>query len=128
MNDHVAAFMDKARDSLGLARLAADAGFAEGAVSRAYYAAFYAARAALLLHGEVPRTHAGAHNRFWVRFVKTGLISETTGGVLPYAFTMRQKADYDAMTVLDVSAAYDLIADVEAFVQAVESLLQDSRI
>jgi len=123
MNAHGSAFMTKARDSLHLARLAIEAGLADGAVNRAYYAAFYAASAALQLHGEAPRTHAGVHNRFRVLFVKTGRISDAVGKILPYAYGMRQKADYDALTVFEVQAAADLLADVDTFVQAVEPLL-----
>ncbi len=92
-------------------------------INRAYYAAFHVAQAALLTLGEAPKTHVGVSNRFYVRFVQTGLVGEDLSSVLPYAFRQRQGADYDALTVFEARAAVDLIADVESFVQAVETIL-----
>ena len=123
MNPNVSAFLDKAHRALDAARLLADASDAAGAINRAYYAAFYAARAALLTVGETPKTHAGTHNRFRVRFVDTGQISAALGKVLPLAFDLRLGADYDALTVFDEAAVIDLLADVDTFVQAGEPLL-----
>ena len=126
MNEHAAAYMGKARDAARLARLALDEGVLDGAVSRAYYAAFYAATAALLVAGEAPRTHKGVHHRFRLLYVKSGRVPEAIGTLLPYASDMRQKADYDALTVFEARAVADLIADVERFLAAVEPLLTDN--
>ena len=57
--------LDKARRRLDAAVRDLDAGDAEGAVSRAYYAAFHAASAALASEGLSAKTHAGAHNLFF---------------------------------------------------------------
>ncbi len=95
----------------------------EAAISRAYYAAFYAAMAALLSVGEAPKTHSGTLQRFRLHFIKTGRLPLSLGDVLTYAFDARQRADYEAFAIFDEAAVADLISDVEAFVQAVEEML-----
>jgi uncharacterized protein (UPF0332 family) len=62
-------FMSKAESSLGAARLLLDNGYTDEACSRAYYAMFDAARAALLIanapvEAEVARTHRGLMSAF----------------------------------------------------------------
>ena len=55
----------RSREELAAARNLANSGFPRQAISRAYYAAFYAARAALEAAGEPsPKTHNGLRSRF----------------------------------------------------------------
>ena len=81
------------------------------------------AQAALLGVGETPRTHAGLRARFYVHFVEAGPLSLSTASTLGQAHALRQGADYDISPVFDTQTAADLLADVDAFVQAVEPLL-----
>jgi uncharacterized protein (UPF0332 family) len=119
------AALQKARRALRTARLSLDDGDGDGAINRAYYAAFYTASAALELAGETPRTHRGTQARFWTRFVETGRFPSDLGGVLSHAQAQREKADYDAMIQFDIEAAADLVKDMEAFVEEAERLLQE---
>ena len=53
------------QEELGAARKLVESGFPRQAISRAYYASFYAARAALEAAGEPsPKTHTGMRSRF----------------------------------------------------------------
>lgn len=124
MNDVQTSYR-QAYEALAAARFNLDGDFLKTAVNRAYYAAFYAARAALLSVGESPKTHAGAIQRFNLHFVKTGRVQPDVAHVFPYAEEARKGADYDALTVFDFRAVADLLADVERFVAAVEPLLSD---
>ena len=77
----------KADMALHSAQLLLNAGDCDGASSRAYYAAFDIARAALIAaHSPVPtevaKTHAGLISAFSLRFVKSGLISPELGHFL----------------------------------------------
>lgn len=117
------AYFDKARRALSTAQFSLKHGDVEAAVSRAYYAAFYAAAAALLSVGEAPKTHSGTHRRFHRHFVESGRLSSSLGKTLSYASDARYRADYEAFTVFDEAAAADLITDIKAFVQAVEEML-----
>jgi uncharacterized protein (UPF0332 family) len=68
--------MDQARDRAEIARMLVASGRLEGAVSAAYYAMLYAARAALSERDEYARTHRGA----WHLFHTGGSISGGTTG------------------------------------------------
>jgi uncharacterized protein (UPF0332 family) len=114
---------DRARQALQTARAILRLPDVEAAINRAYYAAYYAATAALLHVGETPKTHKGIHLRFHLHFVSSGSLPEAMGRTLDHAFAMRQRADYEAITVFDERAAADLIADVERFVEAVQEML-----
>ena len=123
MNDEAAAaHLKKARSKLRAARVLLRADEAEDCISRAYYAVFNAAQAALLLIGEAPRTHSGTHSRFWVCFVEEEYFPRPVGETFSEAQRMRQRADYDAFTRFDTNAASDLLGDAEAFVDAAEAL------
>ena len=119
----VEALLEKAHQALSDARyLQADAR-ADAAISRAYYAALHAARAALLSFGETPRTHHGVHTRFAFHFVATGRLERAVGDILTLSARERERSDYEALTVFDARAAADLIADVETFVRTVEAFI-----
>ena len=118
-----AALLDRAREDLRAARHSLDGGFVRAAVNRAYYAAFNAARAALLDAGEAPRTHAGVRNRFGLRFVATGAVADELGEVLNLAETLRNRADYEVMATFEARGAADLLEDVERSVAAAGLLL-----
>ena len=92
-------FMRKAARSLDAARLLLDNGYADEACSRAYYAMFDAARAALLVdnapvEAEVARTHGGLMSAFSQHIVKSGRILPEIGRSLGQAQHVRLIADY----------------------------------
>jgi uncharacterized protein len=124
--DYPAAFLAKAREAIETARHNSDATHQEAAVNRAYYAAFYAACAAVYRAGEAPRSHKGVRTRFFELYVRPGHFDQPTASILSAAAEARRTADYDAFSVFDRNAARDLIADVERFVSAVERLLAGS--
>ena len=118
----VEALFHKAAEALAAAHYTLNGGFLTTAINRAYYAAFYAARAALLTLGEVPKTHQGVILRFNLHFVKTGRLDAHVASILSFAEDLREGADYDVALNIEPDAVTDLIADVERFVEAVERL------
>jgi uncharacterized protein len=124
--DYTEAFLEKAREALSTARDNVEAGHIEGAINRAYYAAFYAARAALHEEKEAPRSHKGVRTRFYDLYVRPGHLDQAVAGILGAAEEARRNADYDAFSIFDRNAALDLISDVERFLAAVEALLGPS--
>ena len=123
MNEEQQILFAKAHRMLRTAQLSLVDGDPESAINRAYYATFYAATAALLSVGEAPKTHSGTHNRFYDHFVRSGRLESDISDTLKEAFNLRQRADYEAVSLFDEAAAADLMADVEHFVAAVEALL-----
>lgn len=77
------------------AKVLLDAGDADGACNRAYYAMFDAARAALLASGhEVGKTHRGLLNSFANVLIRNDLVPKEMGRLLKRAETFRYVADY----------------------------------
>ncbi len=102
------------------ARLLLDGGFPTQAISRAYYAAFYAGKAALDVIAQSSSTHAGLITAFGQGVVLEGGFDRQLGKVLASLFGQRSEADYEGLDAQPDEAA-GAIADAERFVEAVEA-------
>lgn len=89
----------RAHEELGAARVLADAGFPAQSVSRTYYAAFYAAEAALLDLGETRSKHSGVVAAFVQLVVRGGGCDERAGRLLRDLYERRGQADYSTEPV-----------------------------
>lgn len=121
-----AILMGKAEVALSSAKALLERGDTDGAVNRAYYAMFDAARAALLLAApgvspEISRTHSGLIAAFGNHLVKAGPIPKTMGRLLNRAHEIRQLADYTGDSIKAADAA-EVIEQATAFV----TLLQET--
>lgn len=114
-------FMTSAVARLRTARGAGSADPA-GAVSAAYYAALYAARAALSERDHYAKTHAGTWHLFREHFVLSGEFDADLYRAAARMQQRREAADYDAATLPEAEAAA-LIAVAERFVAAIGDLL-----
>lgn len=112
----------RARRSIDASGILLGSGFTQEAVSRAYFAAFYAAEAALLSLGETRSKHAGVLAAFGELVVRSGGIDPSLGKILRSLFERRGHADYGTSAVPQ-EGAQAAIADAERFVQAVEAWL-----
>ncbi len=113
--------IEKAERAAKSARLLLEAGDADGACNRAYYAMFDAARAALLaskapVAAEVARTHGGLISAFSLHLVKTGLVSVELGRTLNKAEEIRLIADYLGDPI-ELDIATWVVGQSEAFIQ-----------
>jgi uncharacterized protein (UPF0332 family) len=88
--------MDQARDRAEIARELLTGQHLEGAVSAAYYAMLYAARAALSESDEHSRTHRGWH-LFRDRYVTTGAFDQHLHTLAQRAQETREGGDYEAI-------------------------------
>lgn len=113
----------RSRRELEAARHLAGGGFAAPAVSRSYYAVFYAAEEALLALGETRSKHSGVISAFGRFIVRAGGVDEATGRLLRSLFERRNDADY-AGVPMSSERAEAAIRDAERFVEAVESWLE----
>lgn len=86
--------MGRALDELAAAQLLADHGFAAQAVSRAYYAAFYAAEDALHRIGVIRSKHAGVVAAVARVLVREQGLEPDVGRLLRSLFERRSRADY----------------------------------
>lgn len=127
---NAAELMTKAIRAVQSARMLLDAGDADGACNRAYYAMFDAARSALLNSGapvepEVARTHSGLISAFSLHLVKTRRVPLEFGKALNKVEDLRLIADYKG-DPLDQSDAAWAVAQADSFVAAMQNLFGSS--
>jgi uncharacterized protein (UPF0332 family) len=118
-----AEFLDAARRRLALARGGIDTDPA-AALSLAYYAMLYAARAALSERDTYAKTHAGTWHEFRRVFVETGLLDADLVAEAQKVQPEREQADYEAWLAPEDEAAR-VIELARTFLAAVEALLSD---
>jgi uncharacterized protein (UPF0332 family) len=114
--------LDRCREELAAARLLADKGFEAQAVSRAYFAAFFAAETALLVLGETRSKHSGVISAFGNLLVRRGQLEEEAGRLLRSLFERRNEADSSPVDV-PLDEANAAIRDAGRVVGAVEEWL-----
>jgi uncharacterized protein (UPF0332 family) len=119
------ALMLKAARACTSARALLELGDVDGACSRAYYAMFDAARAALLASGapvqpDIGRTHGGLITAFSLHLVKNGPIPKELGRLLKRAEEVRLVADYKENSV-EFNDARELVGQAELFFNALRA-------
>ena len=125
------ALWEKGRTAARSARLLVDPAVADanGAVNRAYFAMFHAARTALTAVdsdlGHVKR-HATVIGRFGRHIVKGRGLNVQLGRDLSLAFDLRTIADYEPVRI-DLRDAAELVGTAEGFVAAVEQFLAQAK-
>ena len=113
-----------ARERLEAARRELRAGSDSSAVSLAYYAMLYAARAALSEEERNAKTHAGTWGLFRETFVTPGLFDASLFSEAHGVQQLREAADYEALIVAReeaervVDLAGRLVAAVTALIGA----------
>lgn len=117
--------LDRAKTKLKAARTLLDTGFPDDAVSRAYYAMLYAARALLVTIDLRPRTHRGVLRMVGLRFIQTGVLEAPLGEVLGAALEDREEADYGILSSITRDEAERVLADAHAFVARAEEVLEE---
>ena len=126
---HARERMARARRAIEAARLLCASDQPEAAVSRAYYAAFYAACALVATKGLSSRKHRGLIGMFDREFVLPGLVDPKHGSALHQLFHERGIADYGSFVEFDEDAVEELVNSagdlIEAAQQLLPSLLQD---
>ena len=65
------------------------------AVSRTYYAMFYAVQVLFVDNGITTSSHSGTISTFSKKFISTGTLPKTLGRALNKIYEMRQSSDYD---------------------------------
>ncbi len=88
-----------------------------GAVSRAYYSMFYAAKAILLSKQIEVSKHSGVISNFGHHFVKPGLIDGRYSKMLTEAFKYRQIADYEVSVEISKEEAALHVENAEKFLE-----------
>lgn len=109
--------LKKAETSLQAAKLLAEQGFYEIAVSRSYYAMFYIAQAFLLVDGLSFSKHSGVIAAFGQHFARTNRVPVEFHRHLIEAAEQRNTGDYDLEPNLTLADADKQILRAEEFIK-----------
>lgn len=115
--------MDKGDLALEEAQLLFDNSKFDGAISRAYYAAFHYTCAALLSKGLEAKSHQGMHRLFHLHFIRTKIFEERSGIILSHAQKAREEADYYPEISFTREIASERLTEVKKFIKQVRSYL-----
>jgi uncharacterized protein (UPF0332 family) len=100
------------------------AGLYDDAVSRAYYAMFYAVNALLIRDGlNIGGKHSAVVAAFGREYARTGKVDPRYHQMLIQDFEWRQKADYDVYWNADEEAARKRAQDARDLIDLVTDLL-----
>lgn len=117
-------YLALANEDLAAARDNLRFGHLRAAVSRAYYAMFYATTALLGSRGLWRSKHQGLIAAFGEHFVKPGVIEAQYGRILHDAFEARLDSDYGPNPDLNKASAQQLISHAEGFVARLAQALK----
>jgi len=118
------ALLQKAERSLKASRVLIESSNYDFAISRAYYAMFYAASALLLTKDLRFSKHSAVITSFGKEFVKSGLLSEDLYGYLIKGFRERQKGDYEIMIMPSREDSLAVAEKAGIFLEAASAYLK----
>lgn len=113
----IESYRQRAREDLRAAEEMLASRFHLAAISRAYYALFYAATAILLEEGIVVHRHKQLGIEFRKHFIKTKKLPKKYSEILEELFQARQTADYDAIPEISETRVKELLEEAKDFVQ-----------
>jgi uncharacterized protein (UPF0332 family) len=120
----IQALIEKARRYLRSTELLIQDGDYDSAVSRAYYAMFYAAEAALLKKEMTFSSHKAVISAFGRYFVKTGIFDKRMGRDLNIIFGERQLGDYESNFSISEDNARHALEIAQGFVDRIAAWLE----
>jgi len=118
--------IDSAKERIESARKLIEINNFSDAISRAYYGVLDAARAALILEKEMPKTHAGTISKFNQKFIKTSKVNKKYGPLLNKLERARAEADYQFGVEFTKEEAESILKDASNFVEMVIKLIEEN--
>lgn len=123
MKGQTEALLAKAAENLLASQGLLRSGHPEIAVSRSYYAMFYAAEALLIEENLEFSSHGAVHGAFGEQFAKTGRLDPKFHRYLLDAYRARQSADYDAPAEISQADAEVVVQRAAEFIEATKRML-----
>ena len=116
--------LEKSRQSLATATVLLRDGFTESAISRAYYAAFYLAQAALATRDISRSKHSGVIAAFGEHLTKKGLLPESLHRTLLNLYESRVTSDYSVEASPSPEEAKEAVEAAAEFIKTIETYLR----
>ena len=123
--NEVILYIERADESLDVARLDLDNDFYSAAINRAYYAIFYASNALLATRKLARSKHSGVLAAFRQYFIKTGLLPTELSDIYGQLLEDRHEGDYQVLSVLAKEDAEIDVRQARRFVEAVKAWLHE---
>lgn len=115
--------LEKSQTSMQEAAVLAQGGFYDSAVTRLYYACYYAVSALLISHNIECGSHAGVKRMFSMHFGRDGKVDQQHIRTYSNLLQGRQISDYEDFTYQDSSSYAIYREEAEALLDAVKSLI-----
>jgi len=119
----ISLWLNKAKEALASAELELDAGHANFAVNRLYYACFYAVTAILLRDGKQFARHSAVKSEFIRTYIKSGQIDARWNKFYQKLFDDRQEGNYIPTAIFETSDVTERLQQAREFVDLVRGLI-----
>lgn len=113
-----------ANDCLKEAKILLNADEYRGTANRAYYAAFHAMRAVLILDNFDSKKHSGIIAKFRELYLKTELFDKEMSNEISSLFRVRSASDYDDFYIVSKQEAVEQLQNAEHIVNTVSDYLK----
>ena len=125
-SEEVRELLRRSEDNLAAAIELLNMGYNDISASRAYYAMFYAASAALVMRGEKFSRHSAVIASFGKLFVKNGSVDKQTFKTLQDGFNLRNIGDYGALEHITTEEARDMLGRAGKFCETVRKTIKNA--
>jgi uncharacterized protein (UPF0332 family) len=116
-------WLEKADDALLSAELELNAGHANFAMNRLYYACFYAVTALLLQDGKQFARRSTVKSEFVRNYIKSGLVDARWNKFYQKLFDDRQEGDYIPTATFETSDVSMRLQQAREFIALIRSLI-----
>ena len=117
--------LDKAKEILGFIPAYIELGDYNGAISRAYYAAFHSLKALEVLEGYDSKKHSGVISHFRQEYIKTGKINAELSKIIGRLQEARGASDYDVAMRFQLIDAQEAFENAKTFVGEIEKYINE---
>lgn len=121
----ISLWLEKAEESLASAELELNAGHANFAVNRLYYACFYAVTAILLQDGKQFARHSAVKSEFGRTYIKPGRVDVKWNKFYQKLSDDRQEGDYIPTATFEASDVSKCIQQAREFIDLICGLIND---
>ena len=118
--------LERAYETLKEADVLRREGYFNTAITRLYYACYYACSALLVHNGISASTHEGVKRMLGIHFVLPGILSREHNKTFCRLFEMRHSNDYDDFVFSDGPLVDEYRPKAEAFVLAIKELVSET--
>lgn len=116
--------IEKAKETLGAAKLNFESGFYLDSVNRSYYSIFHAARALLALEDKDFKKHSAVISHFQRYYIKTKIFNVRFSEIIFNAFEIRNESDYEDFYVLPKESVEEQIKNAAQFIAEIEKYIK----